>query len=205
MTHRTALAATLLGGSLILLPAIALAQSSPGGGSNPSGSGTIVHTAVVGSYSQWLGQSRALSDQRWGYGATIRYLAGGMPLGLGVNWMRNDFDTSGTYRADGKDFRGELSMDRLGGDLYYRLPPNARGNVPYLLAGGGQTLVEGDLASGERGEAEGAFWEAGLGIVNGGSNYTAFALELKYVGTLDDKVRRDDGIIELSMSIGYNW
>ncbi|MFB6260791.1 MAG: hypothetical protein ABEJ96_02895 [Thiohalorhabdaceae bacterium] len=44
-----------------------------------------------------------------------------------------------------------------------------------------------------------------MGIINGGSQYTAFALELKYIGSLDDKVRRDDGIIELSLSLGYNW
>jgi hypothetical protein len=128
-----------------------------------------------------------------------------MPFGLGVNWMRTRLDVSGGYRADGKTFRNELTLDRLGADLYYRLPANTRGNVPYLLAGGGRLSAEGDLAGGGSGDSDGSFWEAGLGIINGGSSYTAFALELKYIGTLDEKVRRDDGIIELSMSVGYNW
>lgn len=195
--------------SLAGLPSTAVAQQ-PQGGADDSGSGTIFHTALVGSYGFWMGQPGELDDKKWGYGATVRYFSGGAPVGIGFNWMRHKLDVSGTYRTESETFRNQVTMDRLGGDLYYRLPPNARGNVPYLLAGGGQVTAQGDLADGGSagggsGDATGAFWEAGMGIINGGSQYTAFALELKYIGSLDDKVRRDDGIIELSLSMGYNW
>jgi len=159
----------------------------------------------VAGYDFWLGQPSPLDDQKFGYGATIRYLGSGFPVGIGVNWMRNKLDIAGSYSAEDQTFRNELTLDRVGADLYYRLPPNSRGNVPYLLAGGGQLTAEGDLVSGGSGDLEGSFWEAGLGIINGGSDYTAFALELKYIGSVNEKIRRDDGIIELSMSIGYNW
>ncbi|MEF8981117.1 hypothetical protein [Thiohalorhabdus sp.] len=186
------------------MPSIAVAQQAQNDTSG-SGPGSIFHTAVVGSYGFWVGQPSELDDNKWGYGATVRYFSGGLPLGVGVSWMRHKLDVSGTYRTESEAFRNQLTLDRLGVDLYYRLPPNARGNVPYLLAGGGQVTAKGDLAGGGNGEATGGFWEAGMGIINGGSRYTAFSLELKYIGSLDDKVRQDDGIIELSLSMGYNW
>lgn len=204
MSRSAPFAAALAAVGLAGLPATAAGQQAPEE-SAPSGQGSIFHTAVVGSYGFWLGQADGLDDKKWGYGATVRYLSSGVPVGIGFNWMRHKLDVSGTYRTESQSFRNQVTMDRLGGDLYYRLPPNARGNVPYLLAGGGQVSAEGDLVGGGSGDATGAFWEAGLGIINGGSQYTAFALELKYIGSLDDKVRRDDGIIELSMSMGYNW
>ena len=203
MTPTTRLAAALTGLALVTAPTPLPAQSQ-GGSANTSGGG-VLHTAVVGAYDHWLGQSGRLDNGKWGYGATIRYLSGGAPFGIGVNWMRNKVDVSGRYRAQGHTFNDTLTMDRLGADLYYPLEANSRGNVPYLLAGGGRLSAEGETASGSTESESGTFWEAGLGIINGGSNYTAFALELKYIGTLDEKVRSDDGIIELSMSIGYNW
>jgi hypothetical protein len=189
-------------GVAVLAIAPAAAQQAGGG---PGGRGTIFHTAAVGSYGYWLGQGSKLPETKWGYGATVRYLPAGMPFGLGFNWMRNRLDISGTYRADGHVFNDELTMERLGGDLYYQLEPNARGNVPYLLAGGGTFTGTGDVAAGGTEAVSETFWEAGLGIINGGSSYTAFALELKYIGAIDRKIRNDDGIIELSMSVGYNW
>jgi len=199
-----AIATGLVTLSLSGLPSAAVAQQLQEGAED-SGSGTIFHTALVGSYGFWMGQPGQLDDQKWGYGATVRYFSGGPPVGIGFNWIRHKLDVSGSYGTESETFRDQVTMDRIGGDLYYRLAPNARGNVPYLLAGGGQVTAEGDLADGGSGEATGAFWEAGMGIINGGSQYTAFALELKYIGSLDDKVRQDDGIIELSLSMGYNW
>lgn len=203
MTPMTRLAAALAGLALVTAPTPLIAQSQNGSaGGNRSG---ILHTAAVGAYDHWLGQSGRLDGGKWGYGATVRYFAGGAPFGIGFNWMRNKLDVSGSYRAQGHTFNDTLTMDRLGADLYYPLEPNSRGNLPYLLAGGGRLTTEGKTAGGATEEESGTFWEAGLGIINGGSNYTAFALELKYIGTLNEKVRSDDGIIELSMSIGYNW
>ena len=203
MTSTTRLAAALAGLALTLTPSALLAQSQ--GGSASAGSGGVLHTAVVGAYDHWLGQSARLDGGKWGYGATIRYLSGGAPFGIGFNWMRNKVDVSGSYRAQGHTFNDTLTMDRVGADLYYPLEPNSRGNLPYLLAGGGRLTTEGETTAGTTEAESGTFWEAGLGIINGGANYTAFALELKYIGTLNEKVRSDDGIIELSMSIGYNW
>lgn len=203
MTPITRMAAALAGLALVTAPTPLLAQSQ--NGSAGGNRGGILHTAAVGAYDHWLGQSGRLDDGNWGYGATVRYFAGGAPLGIGFHWMRNKVDVSGSYRAQGHTFNDTLTMDRLGADLYYPLEPNSRGNVPYLLAGGGRLTAEGDTTAGTTEEESGTFWEAGLGIINGGANYTAFALELKYIGTLNEKVRSDDGIIELSMSIGYNW
>ncbi|HKJ72176.1 MAG TPA: hypothetical protein VKA55_10525 [Gammaproteobacteria bacterium] len=189
--------------ALLLVLAAAPAAAQQAGGDSGGGS-SVTHLAVVGAYDYWLGQDSHLKDSGWGYGATLRYLSGGMPLGFGVTWMRNKVDISGTYRADGHAFTNRLTMDRLGADLYYPMAPNARGNVPYLLAGGGRMTTDGDLAGGGSATVRESFWEAGMGIVNGGSRYTAFALELKYVAPLQRKVRKDDGMIELSMSVGYN-
>ncbi len=174
----------------------------------PAGNGPIFHTAFLGGYSLWLGQGKELEDRNWAYGGTVRYFggsSGGTRLGIGVNWVRNEVGLKRDYTAGDHTFTEDLTLTRLGGDLYYGLPANRRGNVPYFLAGGGRLTAEGETAAGATEELEGSFWEAGMGIINGGSNYTAFALELKYIGQLDDELRSDDGMIQLSMSVGYNW
>ncbi|HKJ88177.1 MAG TPA: hypothetical protein VKA48_06685, partial [Gammaproteobacteria bacterium] len=166
------------------------------------------HTAALAGYDYWLGQASNLPSQRWGYGATIKYFGGSSSssrLGVGVNWMHNTLNVSSSYTAAGKTFTDKLDTDRVGVDLYYGLPANERNNVPYFLAGGGHLTAKGTTTAGKKESAGGNFWEAGMGIINGGSRYTAFALELKYVGKVGSGVRKDDGILELSMSIGYNW
>ena len=120
--------------------------------------------------------------------------------------MQNTLDVSGSYNAGGNTYTDELDLDRVGVDLYYGLPANERNNVPYFLAGGGRLTAEGTTTADSTASAEESFWEVGMGIINGGSGYTAFALELKYIGKAGGaEIRKDDGIIELSMSIGYNW
>ena len=194
-------------GRLAALATASLLAASPAPAQDAMG-GPILHTAFLGGYSLWLGQSGDLESRNWAYGGTLRYFggaSGGTRLGFGANWLRNNVSINGRYRTGGRTFTDELRLTRLGGDLYYGLPPNRRGNVPYFLAGGGQLTAEGETAGGATAELEEGFWEVGMGIINGGSNYTAFALELKYIGKLENEVRSDDGMIQLSMSVGYNW
>jgi len=199
MKIRFATAALLVTG----LAATPLAQAQ-----SNRGSGAIFHTAILGSYGYWLGQDSELDNKGYGYGATIRYMGGSQAstrLGVGVNWVRNRLKVDNTYRANGRTYTDDLTLRRLGMDLYYGLPANTRGNVPYFLAGGGRMTAQGDTAGQGGVETNEGFWEVGMGMINGGSGYTAFALELKYIGTTGQKVRSDNGLIELSMSIGYNW
>jgi len=195
-----ALAAVLLAGSLIAAP--------PAAAQSRQASGSILHTALLGTYGFWMGQDSALEGQGAGYGATVRYLGGspgGTRLGVGINWVRNTLAVKDRYRADGRTFTDDLTTRRTGVDLYYGLPANERGNVPYFLAGGGRMVTAGDTAANGNIATGENFWEAGMGIINGGSQYTAFALELKYIRAMEQKIRADDGIIQLSMSVGYNW
>jgi hypothetical protein len=190
------------------LLATGLAASSPIQAASRQDSGAILHTAILGSYGYWLGQDSELDNKGYGYGATIRYMGGSQAstrLGVGVNWVRNRLKVDDTYRANGRTFTDDLTMRRLGMDLYYGLPANTRGNVPYFLAGGGRLTTKGDTVGDGSVETGEGFWEVGMGMINGGSGYTAFALELKYIGTMGKKIRSDNGLIELSMSIGYNW
>ncbi|KPV40465.1 hypothetical protein AN478_06655 [Thiohalorhabdus denitrificans] len=196
-----ALAMAALCLSLPLTPD-AWAQDRRGGG------GSILHTAAVAGYDFWLGQRNELPDQDWSYGATIKYF-GGSPesnrLGLGVNWMHSTLDVSSPVAADDRSFTDELVLDRVGVDLYYGMPANDRNEVPYFLAGGGRLTAEGDTAAGETDSVQETFWQVGMGIINGDAQNTAFALELKYIGKAGTEIREDNGIIELSMSLGYNW
>ncbi|MFA9460834.1 hypothetical protein [Thiohalorhabdus methylotrophus] len=190
----------LLAAACLLLPQAAVAQAR--------GGGAIVHTAALVGYDVWIGQSSELSDRRWGYGATFKYFGGSAEtsrLGIGVTWMHNTLKVSSPYSADGRTFDEDLDLDRVGVDLYYGLPANTRNEVPYFLAGGGQLTAEGGTVNGDTESVSENFWEVGMGIINGGSRYTSFALELKYIGKMGSEIREDDGIIELSMSIGYNW
>ena len=196
---KNAAVAALLAAGLAAAPAHAQSRG---------GSGSIFHTAVLGTYGYWVSQNSDLADTGYGYGATARYFGGsnaGSRLGIGVNWVRNRLKVDDTYAADGRTYGDNLTLRRLGVDLYYGLPANTRGNVPYFLAGGGRMTAEGDTTAGETVETRETFWEAGMGIINGGSGYTAFALELKYIRALEEKVRDDDGLLQLSMSFGYNW
>jgi hypothetical protein len=171
---------------------------------------TIVHAGVLGTYNYWDGQGSGLEDSDWGYGGTFKFLTGttgGTRLGMSVTWVRNGLDTgSGGYQADGRTFIERLTMDRTAVDFLYGLPENRNGNVPYFLAGGGRLQAEGDTAAGDTASLSERFWEVGVGIVNGQSDALAFALEAKYLGTWGgQEVRSDDGLVELSMSVGYNW
>lgn len=171
---------------------------------------TIVHTAAVGTYNYWDGQGGGLDDSDWGYGATAKFLTGstgGTRLGLGVTWIRNDLDTgSGGYATGGKTWVDDLTQERIALDLLYGLPENRNGNIPYFLAGGGRMTTRGDTADGGSPSEGERFWEVGMGIVNGQAAALAFALEAKYIGSWGSReARADDGLLELSMSVGYNW
>lgn len=171
---------------------------------------TVVHTAAVGTYNYWDGQGSGLDDSDWGYGATFKFLTGsvgGSRLGLGVTWIRNGLSIgSGGYAAGDHTFVDRLTMERTAVDFLYGLPENRNGNVPYFLAGIGRLSGSGDTADGGTASASERFWEAGMGIVNGQAASLAFALEAKYVaGWGGQEVRSDNGLVELSMSVGYNW
>ena len=206
----SAVAARLAGWTAALALAVSCAPAIAQQSATLDAAPTIVHTAAVGTYNYWDGQGSGLDDSDWGYGATWKFLTGavgGSRLGLGVTWIRNGLSIgSGGYSAGDHTFVDRLTLERTAVDLLYGLPENRNGNVPYFLVGAGRLSGSGDTAGGDSASVSERFWEAGMGIVNGQAAALAFALEAKYVASWGgQEVRSDDGLVELSMSVGYNW
>jgi hypothetical protein len=176
----------------------------------PEAAATIVHTAALGTYDYWDGRTGSLEDSDWGYGATAKYLtgsAGGTRLGLGLTWVRNNLDTGSSDLVAGNHrFQGELTVERTAVDFLYGLPENRNGNVPYFLGGVGRQSGRGGTTDGGSATVRERFWELGMGIINGQAQALAFALEAKYAGAWENwEIGGDRGMVELSMSVGYNW